>query len=126
MSDLSFISGSAPSKDDYDDYRRYDGDHGDDFDEDDPPADQDHDDSGNSPDDDQEDASEAEDNAQGGQDLDISKFVLCSKHKAGQMIPESCRSCKAGMRLIKDKDTIKKLTFYLDLDLDLALTTSKH
>ena len=110
MSHLSFISGSAPSEDDYDDDRRYDDDHGDDFEGDDPPADQDHDDSGSSPDDDQEDASEAEDNAQGGQDLDISKFVLCSKHKAGQMIPDSCSSCKAGLRLIKDKDTIKKLT----------------
>ena len=110
MSDLSFVSGSAPSEDDYEDDRRYDDDHGDDLDEDVLHADQDHEDSASFPDDDQEVASEAEDNVQGGQDLDISKIVLCSKHKSGEMIPDSCRSCKAGLRLFKDKDTIKKLT----------------
>ena len=47
---------------------------------------------------------------QRGKDLDVSKFVLCGKHKAGSMVPDTCSSCRAGLKIIKDKDAVKKLT----------------
>ena len=105
MSDIS--DASAPSEGDYEDYRRFD----DDEDQDSLPLDQDHYDSGSgsSHDDDQEDA-EDNINVERGQDLDVSKFVLCPKHKSGSMVPNSCSFCAAGLKLFKDKETIKKLT----------------
>ena len=104
-SDISYAS--APSEGDYEDYRRFD----DDEDQDGLPLDQDHYDSGSgsSHDDDQEDT-EDNINVERGQDLDVSKFVLCPKHKSGSMVPNSCSFCAAGLKLFKDKETIKKLT----------------
>ena len=43
-------------------------------------------------------------------DTDVSKLVLCPKHKSGHMIPESCDICAANLSFINDQDIVKKLT----------------
>ena len=115
MSDLS-DDGSNPFEGDYD--GAFGGDHDDDlellqFDEDQNGSgsesshnDEDDDDH----EDEDEDEAERSVSDQTGQDIDVSKFILCGKHKSGHMVPDSCSSCAAGLSLIKDNETIKKLT----------------
>ena len=40
-------------------------------------------------------------------DTDVSKLVLCPKHKSGHMIPESCDICAANLSFINDQDIVK-------------------
>ena len=117
MSDLS-DDGSNPFEGDY--YGAFGGDHDDDrelshFDEDQngsgsESSQNDEDDDDHEDDEEVEAERSVSDHNQRGQDIDVSKFILCGKHKSGHMVPDSCSSCAAGLSLIKDKETIKKLT----------------
>ena len=42
--------------------------------------------------------------------IDVSKFVLCPKHKAGYMVPEACDSCASNLAIISDQNVVKSLT----------------
>ena len=117
MSDISDVD-SVPSEGDSDVFRRYGGeDHDDEFhlhvDQDHDASENSHDDETDADADDQEDG-EAERSistqGQRGQGPDVSNFVLCVKHKSGQMVPDSCKSCREGLSLFKDEEMIKKLT----------------
>ena len=43
-------------------------------------------------------------------DIDVSKLVLCPKHKSGYMVPESCDICASNLSFVNDQDVVKKLT----------------
>ena len=42
-------------------------------------------------------------------DIDVSKLVLCPKHKSGYMVPESCDVCASNLSFINNQDVVKKL-----------------
>ena len=42
-------------------------------------------------------------------EIDVSKMVLCKKHKPGSMVPQSCTTCAAAVSLFKDKAVIEKI-----------------
>ena len=42
-------------------------------------------------------------------EIDVSRMVLCKKHKPGKMLPHSCTTCAAAVGLFKDKAVIEKI-----------------
>ena len=42
----------------------------------------------------------------GTKEIDVSKMVLCKKHKPGSMVPQSCTTCATAVSLFKDKAII--------------------
>ena len=45
----------------------------------------------------------------GTKEIDVSKMVLCKKHKPGSMVPQSCTTCATAVSLFKDKAIIEKI-----------------
>ena len=105
MSDIS-----DTSVDYEDDDGRIHDDDGSQDDSDQLPNDQDHNDQDEESSNDDEVDAVAVDTAPKDQDIDVSKWSLCPKHKSGFMIPDTCASCASGLSLISDQSVVRKLT----------------